>query len=1379
MSYSQFSQLRTKSSEAHDLESDTISQRQRETEPTPPLAYSWGRMIVPTVSRASLSSPIEPAPKVKRAAPSAAVHFPTPMRLPAGPGIFVTYPPILVSPTSPMETIPTKISGPDLWATTWDKVKDDPKGDGMGRSLVTLGDAIATAQRHAAPLTPLITATASVVGKTDIGKAIKEGIDHFFDGMPVLMNALDEVKALHPFIGVVVLAFTAVYTLEQKRRDNEKKVIALYVEMKDMMGILLLLRDVQNDKLIAPDGRSIEDRLKSLVQRTADDIKLCSNVCDAYAKKKLLAKVFRGPVWDEKLLSWVTLFSKRRREFEFELAIHTSQGVDKANSKLDVISNATRALDKKIDVLKSMFEQLVSPEQKQLAATVAANGGVNALKNNDKMLLELEKTASRVPSTPSSAEGLSSRAPWAMAKDANPNADDLRTVIFEDPDSAVEKNQTVYFRKFEAQKRQIIDELTFVVKRESDRVIQEIKGGPHERIRDRTIHEIWTEMGWRGNVKARHFVLALRDHYLEKLAAEAEEVPGKGAASINCPQNPDAWAIKFIDVTRLQPILEAFDDDASGFITISEMNRFTSSRPADWSLPHWVAFWAVGYRASIIDYANKIEELFAKMEGIRAEVLPPNQKLFDNYFTFGWKIVHTLTATVTPLEPEPRTSNLGRFESYLEAEEARLSTNLRAIDYVIDCTDTLTLITGVGRIEKTVFPLIYLLMKRHYEIMRAMRTKVLGWHEPGSGAESFVNVKDAIRYRVNDLTNIFSHQKLDPEKQFQNFAYGIFKYFYNEKALWSSDYVRNIYPQVIPYDDANEDEDVKLDEILKYEHKDELALDYWVYDGHSIDDTPNYGEVEQPLKDILGHWHGYFYEGDGNRETSGIDTMMTFVLEPASGDHKFKANAWSIRGRFTITGSWSKGENGATEIKFKMTFQKFQSVSWSVFFNGRLDAERDALTGIWGYSADAENSSRQMEFRRIPPRYLTVYPSIKELSDNKSRALWRFAIAAVCNDVRRERWSWSYFSQRRKDREAVISLGIRYWYFGTPVNNEEDQPYRAAAQRLTAADARFYSSMITRIVAYARVHVNKCDRCGGRIGGARLFCLDCDHKDTETFGTLDLCCARECMAARIIHRQDLKVAHEPSHRLVKVRTVVLQRQFGRVHTAAFAAFERVKSLCTKVAEFHQRLEENDKEGEPEVTGTDTRNPSSPKPTPKETPSEPVDGRPDGAPDDTTVGAKDDEGTPQSPRDVNPQNGTKPQDSVSPSCGKCKGRLSFPCWYCVYCEDDLLLCDSCDGEGVPELMRSSGRHTEDHHLIRCLAPEKDDDALSSTERRLISLEDQLNNMQYNVQSRLDNMQSQLDNIQSRFDGLTRDLSGRMGNMEQLLHRLTAASEALRS
>ena len=39
---------------------------------------------------------------------------------------------------------------------------------------------------------------------------------------------------------VVVLAFKTAYTLELRRRDNDKKIISLFTEMKDMMGALLL-----------------------------------------------------------------------------------------------------------------------------------------------------------------------------------------------------------------------------------------------------------------------------------------------------------------------------------------------------------------------------------------------------------------------------------------------------------------------------------------------------------------------------------------------------------------------------------------------------------------------------------------------------------------------------------------------------------------------------------------------------------------------------------------------------------------------------------------------------------------------------------------------------------------------------------------------------------------------------------------------------------------------------------------------------------------------------------------------------------------------------------------------------------------------------------
>ena len=132
--------------------------------------------------------------------------------------------------------------------------------------------------------------------------------------------------------------------------------------------------------------------------------------------------------------------------------------------------------------MKALFEQLVSPEQKQLSDLVKAKGGIKALRNDDKMLLDLEKTASKASGS-ASVEGHRTR--QAKPGDADLGADLLREDILEEPDAAAEKNWVVFSRKFEAQKNQIIDELTLVVQRESDRVIQELKGKAHERIRDR------------------------------------------------------------------------------------------------------------------------------------------------------------------------------------------------------------------------------------------------------------------------------------------------------------------------------------------------------------------------------------------------------------------------------------------------------------------------------------------------------------------------------------------------------------------------------------------------------------------------------------------------------------------------------------------------------------------------------------------------------------------------------------------------------------------------------------------------------------------------------------------------------------------------------
>jgi hypothetical protein len=128
-----------------------------------------------------------------------------------------------------------------------------------------------------------------------------------------------------------------------------------------------------------------------------------------------------------------------------------------------------------MDAMIALFQKLVSPEQKRLSELVGASGGVEDLQNDDKMLRALDEKARKVLGA-SSAE---------MHRAQGETVEAFRDDIFEKPDAAAERNWIAFHRKFEMQKRQIIEELTLVVKRESDRVIQVIQGGPHERILDR------------------------------------------------------------------------------------------------------------------------------------------------------------------------------------------------------------------------------------------------------------------------------------------------------------------------------------------------------------------------------------------------------------------------------------------------------------------------------------------------------------------------------------------------------------------------------------------------------------------------------------------------------------------------------------------------------------------------------------------------------------------------------------------------------------------------------------------------------------------------------------------------------------------------------
>ena len=192
-----------------------------------------------------------------------------------------------------------------------------------------------------------------------------------------------------------------------------------------------------------------------------------------------------------------------------------------------------------------------------------------------------------------------------------------------------------------------------------------------------------------------------------------------------------------------------------------------------------------------------------------------------------------------------------------------------------------------------------------------------------------------------------------------------------------------------------------------------------------------------------------------------------------------------------------------------------------------------------------------------------------------------------------------------------------------------------------------------------------CDLCGGLIGWARLFCLECAHKSTEAYVPLNLCCKPECISQRITHGQDLEGEHEPNHNLVKVRASLLKRQEGRAHTAAHAAFRRVEQTCKKIAKLSQEKGKIRRDAENAWSLEQPLTEVLPTSDNLYDGLAPLDGIEDGAKDVCGMSNGSEDGISQDAIQVPglPQT----QNNDLPTCGKCNGALSFPCWYCIVCE----------------------------------------------------------------------------------------------------------------
>ncbi|SJK96921.1 uncharacterized protein ARMOST_00170 [Armillaria ostoyae] len=797
-------------------------------------------------------------------------------------------------------------------------------------------------------------------------KSIDSALSSFVETSEVVMKGLDALGQLHPFVGVAVLAFKLVVTLDMTRRGNNKKVLAVKLQMQDTMTVLFQLRHIKDPKEIGPDGTTIEDRMGSLMEAIAKDIRETGSACDHYLKKGFLAKTIKSKIYETRLAGYAAKFTQYREDIDFALQIHTALGVESANAKLDGQDQKLKSMDRKLDqtmeVMMSVFRKLDTSRERDIQNFIKDKGGVKACIDNEQLLHELiDKSGEGIAGVLGHQSGTGER--WTGTTTEKVQKE-MRKEWAEDVEQAFERNIAHFEKKLEVQNRQLTSIFKDSLKNTESHILTAMASGAHDRISNEDLKELWKDMAWRGSVKAKHLVLALHDYLIDKLGAlSASPIMSPGASEPGSPMispisavtddffslkcKNDRWALAYFNVAHVQPILEAMDDDATGFITTKEINNFTKSIPPGWTLPQWIAYWAEGWHVSVDQYKKRIHIILSTMYTTFPHVLSANREATAQYLQHDaiYQVDRLLRSTRDIPSNALESSELRRLtEAYTQSEEARLMRNLADVLYDIDTKSTVSLITGPGRIERYIYPLLYLLLKHQLRVVRLSTRFVLDPYEMSNMSSSLWNLFSVVDQRMRNLASIFKQSNVDVVEKLENFAFGMFKLSYNHPDRLPSDNRISDYVNEDPTIDDEGAEPITSipPSILRYPLLDISGSDMY----HLPSDITE----EAPDDPIQGQWTGHLYY----ERKSDLGLIQLAIDSVTDGALAGKAATW--KWTMNISGDIKEGN----KVYIRLAFEDGDFVD----LTGDLDAEKGIIKGWCKYirgpgDEEADDSDEQ------------------------------------------------------------------------------------------------------------------------------------------------------------------------------------------------------------------------------------------------------------------------------------------------------------------------------------------------------------------------------------------------------------------------------------
>ncbi|KAJ7441736.1 hypothetical protein FB451DRAFT_117361 [Mycena latifolia] len=1012
----------------------------------------------------------------------------------------------------------------------------------------------------------------------EFGKAILSGV-------PALMSALEGLSKVHPFAAAAFLPFQFAYKQEMKRHDNEKSRIALFETIKDVMLVTVEMKGVgitPDDKRQTPDGQPVVTRLAALGQQMKKDIEECYNTLDAMQKQSLIVKFCKASGWNDKLAGFKVRFTTRRQELQFALTLNTAT----------TIQDMSTMLKEMHDQFMKEFQSFKTPQDRMIEAFFAANGGVDEASVNKVMaddakctvLLKLQDdqtTTHNIQSAYAAGPGRPRMGGAGPQEQHNQGLAALRKEFRSDITSVIEENMESFSKRLDLSLHLLSEDLKNDIHKEGDRVIKFLKGGPHLRLKDKIMRQVWKDQGWRGSAKTRTLVLALRDYLVERNEHADNDLPPLSAISPSVPDQeevqdpetamgvplPDNWALDYLQVRRLRNLQQVLDPDTSGFSTISEVNAFTQSRHDGWSLPRWISYWAVGWQIYATRYSTEIDNIFAEMLLIRDKVaiqMPGNKRYINNYLSETWPFVVGLTSAIDRFEGTEWLAD--QFKEYIDAQETTLRSRLDRIHYDIDASDTVHEILRGEPIERSIFMLIAIIMRRHLLKMHLCLTTEMNDEEFYDDSYTVKFVVEAAWLRYNDLLDFYKNQQIaDMKQNFDWFSCGLFSNYFEWKDWTDEQYYKK--NQIISYSAVSEISAVKAEDlkgILLHEVTPAM-FNSCLGDAKSTaaatgDLSPAIPETQaltittKPLEteaqatsaslselaaSLSGVWFGFHATEEGNAYTGMFYLKITATIRPGQTELTIEGEGSSF-GRTVekvgaIEGTATIASN---DVQIKVEFKQ-ESDSDEYGYQGIFTSDLQIINGTCSSLQSDDYPDGHFLVKKTPTDSIMCHrPLVPRRLD--AGELWSFACDAVIGELNRRKPSKAYFFKRMKMIKRCLEL-----------LHNDDQPGETLelSHLRRAFTVQEYTEIQILAGWYNRVGDLQpplyCDSCRETVTRSRVLCMECGPS------SVDFDAKEECISSSTVaDRDDVIGSHLPTHLLLKTRDVLFLMDYPSVKSRA-------------------------------------------------------------------------------------------------------------------------------------------------------------------------------------------------------------------------------------